>query len=101
PDYFAIRNALRTGDGFAGTVEFFPEEGKYHLDGHRACGGRLSPEETRGLDGRCPRCDKPLTVGVLNRVTTLADRPGGHIPATAGEVRSYVAPPEIVGEIPG
>lgn len=74
-DYFAIREALRTGDGLAGTVEFFPEEGKYHADGHRLCGVNWSPERTREAGGRCPECGKPLTVGVLSRVEELADRP--------------------------
>ena len=69
--------ALReTGDGFVGTVEFFPEEGKYHLDGHRKCELRLEPDETRRHDGRCPACGRPLTVGVMHRVEDLADRPG-------------------------
>ena len=54
PAYPALRAALETGDGFAGTIEFFPEEGKYHLDGHRACGVRLTPAETERLGGRCP-----------------------------------------------
>lgn len=56
PDYFAIRRALETGDGYGGTVEFFPEEGKYHMDGHRACGVRLEPKETLAREGRCPVC---------------------------------------------
>ena len=70
----AVRTALETGRGLLGTVEFFPEEGKYHLDGHRMCGGLLSPEETRRLGGRCPRCGRPLTIGVQHRVEDLADR---------------------------
>ena len=59
----------------AGTIEFFPQEGKYHYDGHRACKVFLSPEESTKLDGRCPVCGKPLTPGVMRRVTELADRP--------------------------
>jgi uncharacterized protein (TIGR00375 family) len=100
-DYFAIRRALETGTGYAGTVEFFPEEGKYHLDGHRKCGVRLSPPETRELDGRCPACGKALTVGVLHRVDTLADRAEGRRPASAGEFRCLVQLPELIGEILG
>jgi len=100
-DYFAMLAALRTGDGFAGTVEFFPEEGKYHLDGHRNCGVRTDPEETRALGGRCPTCTKPLTVGVLHRVDALADRPADFRPTDPGEFRSLVPLPEIVGEILG
>ncbi len=98
-DYHAIREALRTGDGFGGTVEFFPEEGKYHLDGHRKCDVRLDPVETRRLDGVCPSCGKPLTVGVLHRIDTLADRPAGQRPDGAAEFRNLVPLPEIVGEI--
>ncbi|WP_322759604.1 UvrD-helicase domain-containing protein [Frankia sp. Cr2] len=100
-DYFAMRAALRNGDGFAGTIEFFPEEGKYHLDGHRKCGVRYEPSQTREADGRCPECGRPLTVGVLHRVDALADREEGHRPSTAGEVRSLVALPAVVGEILG
>ncbi|WP_405091746.1 UvrD-helicase domain-containing protein [Micromonospora sp. NBC_01392] len=98
-DYFAIREALRTGDGLAGTVEFFPEEGKYHADGHRLCGVNWSPERTREAGGRCPECGKPLTVGVLSRVEALADRPAGHRPAHAREVAHLVPLAEILGEI--
>ncbi|MFE9651489.1 UvrD-helicase domain-containing protein [Micromonospora sp. NPDC006431] len=98
-DYFAIREALRTGDGLAGTVEFFPEEGKYHADGHRLCGVNWAPERTREAGGRCPECGKPLTVGVLSRVEELADRPEGHRPAHAREVTHLVPLAEILGEI--
>ena len=100
-DYYSIRRALETDAGYAGTVEFFPEEGKYHLDGHRKCGVRLDPPETRELDGRCPACAKPLTVGVLHRVETLADREAGRRPSAAGEFRCLVQLPQVVGEILG
>ncbi len=106
-DYFAVRDALASGTGYVGTVDMFPEEGKYHHDGHRKCGVRLSPEETRKLQGRCPECGKPLTVGVLYRVEELADRDPTAVsgpnatdrPASAGEFLSIVPLPEIMGEI--
>jgi DNA helicase II / ATP-dependent DNA helicase PcrA len=98
-DYFSIRQALRTGAGFDGTVEFFPEEGKYHLDGHRACGVRTSPEETRAAGGKCPVCGKAPTIGVQHRVEALADRPVGYRPEGATGFRSFVQLPEILGEI--
>ena len=99
-DYFALRRALETGEGYGGTLEFFPEEGKYHLDGHRSCEIRLSPDETRKHDGRCPVCGKPLTVGVMHRVEDLADRPEEAVPpATAGAMQSLVPLPEILSEI--
>ena len=101
PDYFAIRRALETGDGYAGTVEFFPEEGKYHADGHRKCNVRLSPQETLALDGRCPVCGQPVTVGVLHRIEKLADRSEAEAlpPPTAGEITSLVPLPEILSEL--
>ena len=99
-DYFALRAALETGDGYAGTLEFFPEEGKYHLDGHRNCDVRLSPGETRRHDGLCPVCGKPLTVGVMHRVEDLADRDEEAAPpVTAGAMQSLVPLPEILSEI--
>jgi uncharacterized protein (TIGR00375 family) len=103
PDYFSIRRALETGDGYVGTVEFFPEEGKYHLDGHRACGVRLDPKETLALGGRCPVCGRPVTVGVAHRIEALADRSEAEAvpPATAGAVTSLVPLPEILSEIVG
>ncbi|MGJ7906415.1 UvrD-helicase domain-containing protein [Actinopolyspora sp. H202] len=100
-DYFAMRRALETGVGFEGTVEFFPEEGKYHLDGHRKCGVRLDPSETRSHGRRCPVCGKPLTVGVLNRVDALADRSEGVRPSGAAGYRNLIPLPEIVGELRG
>ena len=98
-DYFAMAAALRTGHGLDGTIEFFPEEGKYHLDGHRKCGIRVEPEQTRDLDAVCPRCGKPLTVGVLHRVAELADRPAGYRPPAAAGFTCLVQLPEIIGEI--
>jgi DNA helicase II / ATP-dependent DNA helicase PcrA len=100
-DYFAIERALRTGAGLAGTINFFPEGGRYHLDGHRKCGVRLAPSESARHGGLCPVCDKPLTIGVLNRVAELADRPEGFRPAPAAESTNLVALPEILGEILG
>jgi ATP-dependent DNA helicase UvrD/PcrA len=102
-DYFAIREALATGDGYVGTVEFFPEEGKYHLDGHRKCGVRLTPRETLANGGRCPACGQPVTVGVAHRVEALADRGEGDAapPSTAGAVSNLVALPEVLSEIAG
>ncbi|MEV5746283.1 UvrD-helicase domain-containing protein [Actinoallomurus sp. NPDC052308] len=100
-DYYALRAALETGEGYAGSVEFFPEEGKYHLDGHRKCGVRLEPEETKAQDGRCPSCGRPLTVGVLYRVDELADHPEGRRPEGAADFRNLVPLPEIVSEIRG
>ncbi len=74
--FSGIRSALleKNGITFKGTLEFFPEEGKYHLDGHRKCGIRLHPEETRKKQGRCPECGKPLTRGVLHRIMEIGDR---------------------------
>ncbi len=98
-DYFSIAAALRTGDGLAGTIEFYPEEGKYHLDGHRKCGVRFDPGQTRERDGVCPECHKPLTVGVLHRVAELADRPDGYRPEGAAGFNNLVQLPGIIGEI--
>ena len=100
-DYFAIEHALRTGHGYVGTVEFFPDEGKYHLDGHRKCQVRLSPHETLAHRGRCPVCGEPVTVGVEHRVEILADRSEAQAqaPATAGAVSNLVPLPEILSEL--
>ena len=100
-DYFAIRRALETGEGFQGTVELFPEEGRYHLSGHRRCGVRLEPAEARKAGMRCPVCGKRLTMGVLQRVEDLADRPEGARPDGPAGCRSLIALPELVAEVKG
>ncbi|MFZ5774420.1 MAG: UvrD-helicase domain-containing protein [Thermodesulfobacteriota bacterium] len=99
--YFALRDALRRPNdgGFAATIEFFPEEGKYHCDGHRNCKVCLEPEETRKLAEKCPVCGRPLTVGVLHRVLELADRAQPLYPAGAPTVHSLIPLPELLGEI--
>jgi DNA helicase-2/ATP-dependent DNA helicase PcrA len=103
PGFLSIRRALETGDGYDGTVEFFPEEGKYHMDGHRGCGVRLDPAETIANEGRCPVCGNRVTLGVAHRVDMLADRKEQDAapPATAGSVTSLVPLPEILSEIVG
>ncbi|MDA8164228.1 MAG: UvrD-helicase domain-containing protein [Desulfobacteraceae bacterium] len=100
--YPALRQALeRPETGFLGTVEFFPEEGKYHLDGHRKCNVCLEPAETRRLGEICPVCGRPLTVGVLHRVLELADRETPRHPAAAPAVHSLIPLPEVLGEVLG
>ena len=81
--YPAVKRALETGEGLWGTVEFFPQEGKYHWDGHRSCGVCLSPREAKALENLCPVCGKPLTIGVEHRVEDLARRQPGEGPAGA------------------
>jgi superfamily I DNA/RNA helicase len=98
-DYFAMAAALRTGNGLDGTIEFFPEEGKYHLDGHRKCGVRVDPEQAADKSTSCPQCGKPLTIGVLRRVSELADRPAGFRPAGATGFTNLIQLPEIMSEI--
>lgn len=104
PSYEGIYRALRgeaLGHKFLGTLEFFPEEGKYHLDGHRACGVVMEPRETASRGGVCPVCGKPLTVGVLHRVTALADREAPERPADAPGFTSLVPLAEVLGEVLG
>ncbi len=100
-DYFAMREALRTGKGYEGTVEFFPEEGKYHADGHRKCETRLTPEETAKHKGLCPVCGKPVTVGVSYRVAELADKQLGRKPKGAAPFRSLIPLTEVLSELRG
>ena len=101
--FFSIKEALRNGvgEGFLGTVEFFPEQGKYHLDGHRKCGCRMEPRETLEKGGLCPVCGRKVTVGVMNRVETLADRPEGDRPPGAFPYERLVSLAEVVGEVRG
>ena len=99
----AMMRALRRSPpgGFLGTVEFFPEEGKYHLDGHRKCGQRLTPAGTRETGGRCPACGRPVTVGVMHRVEDLADRTEGERPAGTPGYESLIGLAETVGHALG
>ncbi len=101
--YDALFDAIRSGDPerFLGTVEFFPEEGKYHYDGHRKCGVRWKPSETLMHDGLCPVCGKPVTVGVLHRVEELADRPEGAVKPNALPYHSLIPLPEVLAEFMG
>ncbi|MDR7484594.1 MAG: endonuclease Q family protein [Armatimonadota bacterium] len=102
-DYFEIMRVLREKDTarFLYTIEFFPEEGKYHYDGHRACNRRMTPKETKAAGGRCPVCGKPPTVGVLHRVETLADREEGFVPEGAVPYRNLIPLEEIIAEARG
>jgi uncharacterized protein (TIGR00375 family) len=84
--------------GFLGTIEFFPEEGKYHYDGHRECKTRLHPKETAAHNGNCPVCGRPVTVGVMARVEELADRPEGERPPRWRPYTSIIPLPEIIGD---
>jgi uncharacterized protein (TIGR00375 family) len=96
--YAAISSALKTKNGFAGTIEFYPEEGKYHADGHRSCGVCMSPEETIQHNYLCPVCGKKVTVGVLHRVAKLADREDGFRPEGCPGYRSIIPLEEIIAE---
>lgn len=89
---------LRGASKFLYTVEFFPEEGKYHYDGHRLCNLSLSPVQSKKYNNICPKCAKPLTIGVLNRVEELADRPEGFVLKDAIPFRSLIPLNEIIAE---
>jgi ATP-dependent DNA helicase UvrD/PcrA len=100
--YADIIGGIKANDRrLRGTIEFFPEEGKYHYDGHRDCGVRLSPAETKKLDGLCPKCGKPLTVGVNYRVEELADRPLANEPRHGKRVEYIIPLVEILSELAG
>ncbi len=97
--YQTITGAIKTRKGFLGTIEFFPEEGKYHYDGHRSCDVNLSPEETIKYNYLCPVCGKKVTVGVLHRVEKLADRKNGFIPDAALPFYSLIPLQEIIAQV--
>jgi DNA helicase-2/ATP-dependent DNA helicase PcrA len=100
-NYHAIRSAIENGDKdhFAGTFEFYPEEGKYHADGHRKCSVSFTPAQTRSHNGNCPVCGKPLTLGVLHRVEALATRSEGMQPKRAFPFYRLVPLADLLSEI--
>jgi uncharacterized protein (TIGR00375 family) len=101
--YDEIFNALKNKDAkkFLGTIEFFPEEGKYHWDGHAKCKFVCSPQESVKLKNICPVCKKEMTLGVDHRVEELADRPVGFVPSGAIPFKSLVPLREIIAECCG
>jgi uncharacterized protein (TIGR00375 family) len=101
--YDGIVDALKSRDPakFLSTLEFFPEEGKYHLDGHRNCKIRWTPSETKSRGFRCPTCGKRVTVGVMHRVESLADRPEGETPPGAIPFRRVVQLDKIIADALG
>jgi uncharacterized protein (TIGR00375 family) len=109
--YDLIMNALRNKGAsngvknsplkFVSTIEFFPEEGKYHFDGHRLCGISMSPEETKKAKGVCPVCNKSMVIGVLNRVDELADRAAGVKPAGVVPFKNLIPLREIIADAIG
>ena len=96
-EYEAMAEAVQTGKGLGGTIEFFPEEGKYHMDGHRKCNLCLTPSETLKYNGKCPVCGRKITIGVSHRVEELADREEGYIRENAKRFESLVPLPEVIG----
>ena len=96
--YPGISRALQNRETkeFAGTIEFFPEEGKYHYDGHRNCGVCLKPADTEAVSGICPVCGGRITVGVLHRVESLADREEGFVPPSARHFESLIPLREVI-----
>lgn len=102
-NYWEIAEAIRRKDRrkILFTIEFFPEEGKYHFDGHRTCGVILSPKETIQNQYLCPKCGKKITVGVMHRVEKLADRPEGFVPKQAIPSIHLIPLEEIIAEALG
>ncbi len=105
--YKGIAEAIKRPNGypdknkFLYTIEFFPEEGKYYYDGHRTCGVSLEPKKSKHYKNICPKCGKPLVIGVLNRIESLADRPEGFVLKNAIPFKSLVPLNEIIAEAIG
>jgi uncharacterized protein (TIGR00375 family) len=100
PSYDEIYEAIKTKDlsKIKGTIEFYPEEGMYHIDGHIACGFSCEPAESKKLKGLCPKCKKPLIIGVLNRAEELADRSAGARPEKSYPFYKLVELDKIIAE---
>jgi PHP family Zn ribbon phosphoesterase len=102
PSYYEIVNAIKSRDKrLVGTIEFYPQEGKYHYDGHRACNVIFTPEETKKHQGICPVCHRPLTVGVDHRVGELARFPEEYKPQHHKKVEYIIPLREIIAELFG
>jgi len=101
--YSSIKKTIKKGDpeSFIGTYEFYPEEGKYYIDGHRKCNINFWPEQTRKHNGKCPVCGKPLTLGVLYRVEELSDRPEGEKPEKVLPFFNIIPLTEILSDVLG
>ena len=99
--YDGLSRAIQTGQGLYGTIEFFPEEGKYHMDGHRKCNLCLTPSDTLKYNGICPVCGRKITIGVSHRVEELSDREEGYIRENAKPFESMVPLPEVIGASSG
>ncbi len=96
PSYDEILHAIRTGEGLVQTIEFFPEEGKYHYDGHRNCGVVMDPQTTMKNNNNCPNCKRPLTIGVAHRIEKLADRQLGFKPKNAKPYTNLIPLSELI-----
>jgi DNA helicase II / ATP-dependent DNA helicase PcrA len=101
--YPALFEALKNkeSDDFWGTIEFFPEEGKYHMDGHRKCNSMTRPSETVQNNGICPVCGKPAVLGVSYRIEELADRAENVRPENVKPFKSLIPLPEVMSEVIG
>jgi len=99
--YDNVLKAIRTGEGLAGTIEVDPAYGKYHEDGHRACDVCMVPSETKKVGGKCPKCGRPMTIGVHYRVEELADRPEGYTPKNAKPFHTIIPLSELIANIYG
>ncbi|MAF80200.1 DNA helicase UvrD [bacterium] len=99
--YAAITRALKENDtkAFESTIEFYPEEGKYHLDGHRNCETRMEPKDTKKNDFLCTKCSRRVTVGVMHRVEDIANREEGQKPEEVRPFKSIVPLPEVISEV--
>jgi len=102
-DYKELAETLKKKDKsrFLFTIEFFPQEGKYHWDGHRPCNQRISPREAKNVNYRCPACGKKLTIGVMNRVESLSDREEGYNLESSPPFRNLIPLVEIIGDALG
>lgn len=101
PSYQGLAAAVQEGKGLEGTIEFFPEEGKYHYDGHRKCHICLSPKEAEKYHGKCPVCGKRLTMGVDHRIVQLSDREDGFVKENARPFENLVPLPEVIAASTG